>query len=109
MSGPGGYTGDGGGGPDSDRGTSCDRLIFETDLQSVNVPVARRIKEGEKLRVVIKGPDHPIVGHHRKHGDVGSIISRIPELLRCHEQGHSYEAEVLVIQNTRVHVRVAPE
>ena len=75
----------------------------------MKVSVARKVKTGEKLRVVIEGPDHPIVARHQKHGDVGSIISRIPELLRCNDQGYSYEAEVLAVSNTRVQVRVAPE
>ena len=107
MSGGGG--GAGGGGPDVDSDVPCDRLVFETELQSVRLSVARRVKPADRLSVVIDGPGQPIVARHKRHGDVGSIISRIPDLLRCHDRGYSYEAEVLTVSSARIHVRVAPE
>ena len=103
MSGRGG----GGEGPTEGR-ARCESLVFEATLQSVQSDAAKAIRTGDYLDVVAQQAAGPIVARHPKHGVVGSLISRVPDLLRCLQQGVRYRAEVLSIDIPAIIVRVAP-
>lgn len=108
MSGGGGGGGPGGGfGPRDDR-TPCDQLRFQTSIASPQ-PATDDLAVGDLLQVVLSsGP--PVVIHLiDSSGDVvGSLISRIADLLRCIQDGFSYEAEVKQINGGNIQIDVRP-
>ncbi|MFL5897647.1 MAG: hypothetical protein ACJ76D_04175 [Solirubrobacterales bacterium] len=109
MSGGGGGGGPGGGfEPAGDR-TPCDQLKFRTSVASPQ-PAADALNNGDVLRVVLE-PGPPVVIHLVDgNGDVvGSLITRVADLLRCIQDGFSYEADVRVINggDFQVDVRLA--
>lgn len=108
MSGGGGGGGPGGGfGPTDDR-TPCDQLKFRTSVASPQ-PAAGNLNVGDVLRVVLK-PGPPVVIHLIDEDDnaVGALITRIADLLRCIQDGFSYEAEVKQINGGDFDVEVRP-
>lgn len=108
MSGGGGSGGPGGGFGPRDDGTPCDQLRFRTSIASPQ-PAADGLDVGDVLRVVLNsGP--PVVIHLVDHGGnvVGSLITRIADLLRCIQDGFSYEAEVEEVDGGDIQVDVRP-
>lgn len=108
MSGGGGSGGPGGGFSPPDDGTPCDQLRFRTSVASPQ-PVANNISIGDVLEVVLhSGPPAAI---HLVNGDgsvVGSLITRIADLLRCIQDDFSYEAEVTEVDGGDIQVEVRP-
>lgn len=108
MSGGGGSGGPGGGfGPSDDR-TPCDQLTFKTSIASPQ-PAADNLDVGDVLRVVLN-PGPPVV-INLVDGDgnaVGSLITHIADLLRCIQDGFSYEADVQEINGGDFQVEVRP-
>jgi hypothetical protein len=104
MSGGGGY------GPDSssDYTTPCDKLIFQTTLQSPKPKVISKLKPKDRLEITKEGTQGPVVGVHLKHGTAGSIVDRLAELLRCIDNGHTFEGEVISINGGQVLIRITP-
>lgn len=108
MSGGGSSGGPGGGFDPSPRSTPCDQLKFKTSVASPQ-PAAEEVNVGDVLTVVLEsGP--PVVLHLIDHNGnrVGSLITRIADLLRCIQDGFSYEAEVLEVNGGDIQVEVRP-
>lgn len=105
MSGGGGY-GPGAGGGSS--GTPCEGLIFEAPLQSPKPAVIAKLNAGDTLEVVSKAKDGPVIVRHKTFGEAGSLVSRLPDLLRCIDSGTTYKAVILSIDGGQVRVRVSP-
>ncbi len=101
MSGGGGY----GPGPTS-LDSPCSSLTLEAPLQSPKPSVVKKLKVKDKLEVISRGKDGPIIARHSRHGDAGSIVERMANLLRCLEEGTEYIAEVLSIEGGTVRVKV---
>ena len=91
--------------PGGDTGVPCDRLVFETTLQSVQRPAAAGLRPPDLL--VVRREEDSVVAEREGHGIVGAIISQMPRLLRCLEEGNTYQAEVLEIELPRIKVRVS--
>lgn len=108
MSGGGGSGGPGGGfGPSDDR-TPCDQLIFQTSIASPQ-PAADNLEVGDVLQVVLTSTPRVVINLVDRNGDlVGSLITRIPDLLRCIQDGFSYEAHVKEIDGGDFQVEVRP-
>lgn len=108
MSGGGSSGGPGGGfGPRDDR-TPCDQLRFKTSIASPQ-PAADALNVGDVLQVVLRSGPRVVI--HLVDGDgnvVGSLITRIPDLLRCIQDGFSYEAEVEGIDGGDIQLDVRP-
>jgi hypothetical protein len=108
VSGGGGGGGPGGGfGPSDDR-TPCDQLRFRTSVASPQ-PAADDLKVGDVLQVELN-PGPPVVIHlvDSDGNVVGSLITRIADLLRCIQDGFSYEADVKEINGGDFQVDVRP-
>jgi hypothetical protein len=108
VSGGGGSGGPGGGfGPRDDR-TPCDQLRFRTSIASPQ-PAASDLEVGDVLEVVLRsGPRVAIDLIDSSSDVVGSLITHIADLLRCIQDGFSYEAEVKEIDGGDVRVDVRP-
>lgn len=108
MSGGGGSGGPGGGFEPPHERTPCDHLKFRTSVASPQ-PAAEEADVGDVLTVELKsGP--PVV-IHLVDGDgntVGSLITRIPDLIRCIQDGFSYEADVKEVNGGDMQVEVRP-
>lgn len=108
MSGGGGSGGPGGGFDPSPQNTPCDQLTFRTSVASPQ-PAAEEVSVGDVLAVVLEsGP--PAVLHlvNEDGSRVGSLITHIADLLRCIQDGFSYEAEVLEVNGGDIRVEVRP-
>ena len=101
MSGSGEY-GPGPGGPSS----PCSSLTFEAPLQSPKPSVVKKLKVQDRLEVISRGKDGPIIARHPTHGIAGSIVERMANLLKCIEEGTEYIAEVISIDGGIVRVKV---
>lgn len=108
MSGGGGSGGPGGGfGPRDDR-TPCEELRFETSVASPQ-PAAANLSVGDILEVVLRSGPPPAIDLVDGKGDVvGSLIIRIADLLRCLQDGFTYEAEVKQVNGGDIRVEVRP-
>jgi hypothetical protein len=71
--------------------------------------VVTKLKNGDELDLEKKGDNGPVVAKHSEHGDVGSIASRIADLLRCIDEGNTYKATVKEVLGLQVKVEVRPE
>ena len=95
-----------------DSGTPCERLEFETTLASPDPDVVGQLSQGSVLDIELRraeGTAETLLVIARFRGqDVGSIVEGTPELIRCLQQGHSFQAEVLAIDDGIVRVRVKP-
>lgn len=92
---------------DSDSEIRCDRIQFETILQSVQEKAAEALTAGDTLDVILEGENGPIIARHPTAGQVGTIIPRVYNLLGCLRQGHEYRAEVLEVSIPSIKVRIA--
>lgn len=108
MSG-GGSSGGPGGGFEASSSTPCDELVFQTSIASPQ-PVATELSVGDILQVTLDpGPPKSVVQLVDDSGRVvGSIITHIPDLLRCIQDGHGYEAEVQSVEGGDFQVKVRP-
>ena len=119
MSGSGGGGGGGAGGPTGgswappDSQIDCANLRFETPLSSPNPTVVAQIAVGEvaDVELVNPQPDVTVVGVLRRNPPqdvIGTITTRLRELLRCIQGGTDYQAEILEISGGVVRVKVEP-
>ncbi len=108
MSGGGGGGGPGGGFGPRDERIPCDQLWFETSIASPQ-PTANDLSVGDVLQVVLSSGPPPVIQLIDGAGDVvGSLITRIADLLRCIQDGFNYEAEVKEINGGDIQVDVRP-
>lgn len=93
--------------PAPGREIACEDLTFETHLASPQPEIAA-LALNEVLDIDLREDnDVRLIAALRKSGVlVGSISSHVAELLRCIQQGVTFEAEVLAIQDGAVRVRV---
>ena len=107
MSGGGGGGGRGGGFASGGEQADCGALRFTAALQSVQPDAVANLSVDEILTVALRTDGHPPVIEARTAAGVvvGAIIQRVPDLLRCIQDGYNYVAEVLEIDGG--HVRVA--
>jgi hypothetical protein len=104
--------GGGGGGPGGGFGggddTPCDQLRFRTSIASPQ-PAASELKVGDVLRVELSSGPPAVIHLVDSNGNVvGSLISRVADLLRCIQDGFDYEAEVMEINGGGIAVDVRP-
>ena len=93
--------------PEPPRST-CDRLTFNTHLNSPKNTVISGLKVGDVLDVVLvtAGAVKTVEAHH-KGAVAGSITSgRLAQLISCIESGFSYAAKVTSISIPRVDVEI---
>jgi hypothetical protein len=100
----------GGGGYSSGPTQSCpcDQLVFSAVLQSPIASIIRLLKVGDELNLELRSTNGPVMAVHKTHGDVGSIVNRIAELIPCLEAGTDYVAKIISIAGVRVLVEVRP-
>jgi hypothetical protein len=87
----------------------CEKLTFDAEIASPQPRVIGTLKVGSKLGIEIDvaGGRNRIVLKTRDGSVAGALISgRIPELLRCLQQGESFVAEVMKIDGGDIRVRV---
>jgi hypothetical protein len=108
MSGGGGGGGRASGFAASGDGGDCGELSFQAALQSVQPDAVEDLSVGEILDVALRTDGHPPVIEVRtaEGAVVGALIQRVPELLRCIQDGFQYVAEVLHIEGGHVRVEV---
>jgi len=87
----------------------CDSLVFTAILQSPNSTAVKKLKVGDELELEKRGDNGPVVAKHPRYGDIGSIVSRIADLLRCMDDNFSFKATVKDISGLQVRVEVRPE
>lgn len=87
--------------------TPCDKLEFDAPIMSPEPAVVQSLKIGDILLVALQRelPGGTIVVLNG-NSVAGSIIEHVSELVRCIQDGHSYEAKVLSIRGGDVRVRV---
>lgn len=108
MSGGGGGGGPGGGFQPDPAPTPCDQLRFTTSIASPQ-PAAANLSIGDVLQLQLRsGTARSIDVVDQSGAVVGSIISRIADLLRCIQQGVDFEAEVLSTNGGDIRVEVRP-
>lgn len=98
------------GGPrPQDPGTSCDELTFEADLASPKEEAVSQLAEGDILDVLLERVGEAPIVNVRVNGDlVGSLVSHLPELIRCLQEGNDFVAEIKEIDDGKVSVEVRP-
>ena len=98
---PGGGGGGGGGPADP-----CD-IVETTNLNSVNATALASLAVGSILDVVYQaGPPAQLLAQSAGT-TIGSITSpHMPQIIQCITQGHSYEAEILVIRGGLCQVEI---
>lgn len=109
MSGGGGSGGGPGGGFDpGGPQTPCDELEFRTSIASPQAAAADLEIEEELVVVLVSGPPASINLEREGGETVGSLTSRVPELLRCLQQGVQFAAVVESVDGGDIRVRVRP-
>lgn len=108
MSGGGGSGGPSGGFGSSEARTPCEDLAFRAPIASPQPP-ALTLSVGDVLAVSLAPGPPAAINLLTSDGDIaGSLITRITDLLRCIQAGHSYEAEVVTINGGDARVDVRP-
>lgn len=108
MSGGGGGGGPGGGFQPRQERTPCDQLRFATSIASPQ-QAAGYLSVGDMLQVQLSSGAAQSIDLVGQSGNVvGSIITHIPDLLRCIQDGYSYEADVLSVNGGMIRVEVRP-
>lgn len=108
MSGGGGGGGPGGGFEPNAVQTPCGELRFRTSVSSPQ-PAASTLAVGDILGVVLETEPRPVVRLVDSASKVvGSVVGHLPDLLRCIQEGLSYEAEVLEINGGQIKVQIRP-
>lgn len=92
-----------------DTQIQCDRLIFVGVLQSPDPSVVSKLKKGDKLIVEAETDQGPVIAKHATFGIAGSIVEKIPDMLRCIEAGYEYEATITEVRGVQVTVEVRPK
>jgi hypothetical protein len=83
-------------------------LSFRTSIASPQ-PAASGVGVGDVLEVALDpGPPAVIQVLDAESNVVGSIITHIPDLLRCIQDGFTYEAEVVAIEGGDLQIAVHP-
>jgi hypothetical protein len=112
MSGGGGGGGGsgGGGGITASPSLACDKLIFQTPLNSPVPAVIVSLKKGDRLEVVAASDTGPVVVRDAKGRAAGSITSaQLLDLLACLALKFRYFATVLSVSGGNVQVEIRPE
>lgn len=107
MSGGGGGSGGGGIGGPPDDGAPCDRLRFNAPLVTPNPAVVAGLTVGHVLDLIIQNQSVAALTRPGAQA-AGYVIERLPQLLRCLQAGHAFEAEVLVANGGDVRVQIRP-
>jgi hypothetical protein len=99
--------GGGGAGPDDD---DCGKLRFQTQLASPIPTAVSALAPGDVLTIELqdRGGVRVIAAVNASGQVAGSIVERIQQLLRCLQQGVTYEAVVSAIAGGAVGVLVQP-
>lgn len=106
-------SGSGGGGPDFTPSpqVDCEDLAFDAAIASPQPNVVSALTVGDVLTVDLdtSGGRNTVLLRTSQGDEAGALISRLTDLLRCLQQGESYEAEVTRIDggDITVHVRHA--
>jgi hypothetical protein len=110
MSGSGGGGGGGGGYTPRDEGVPCESLEFDASISSPQRETVAGLSVGEVLEVTYREDEgtRSIVLVTAAGAEVGALLTRTAELLRCMQAGVGYEAVVRRIQNGAVTVHVQP-
>lgn len=105
MSGSGG----GGGGGGSSYPSPCESLRFDAQLTSPQAAVVSTLKVGEVLMIALANLKGQTVVQVLRSGQVAGGLTGpdAGRLRECLEDGHSYEATVLIVNGGQVRVRVA--
>ena len=89
--------------------TNCDDLRFETNLASPVEEVVERLVGGAELVVSLEeGVVQPVVVARLEDDEVGSIVERLRDLIRCLQMGRSFVAIVRTVDDGIVRVEVMP-
>jgi hypothetical protein len=108
LSGGSGGGGLGGGFEPSGPPTPCEELKFTTSIASPQ-PVASELEVDEVLTVVLVTGPPASINLERSSGEtVGSLITRVAELLRCIQDGVQFVAVLESIDGGDMRVRVRP-
>lgn len=95
--------------PSTNGGDSCEQLGFDTYLASPNPEVVSTLTVGDGLPLQIQplsGGLSAIAALSSGGQIAGSVATRVSELLRCIQAGHTYSATILSIASGAVQVRV---
>jgi len=88
----------------------CQRLTFETFLNSPQIKVISSIKVREVLEIAlqeIRGVDVVVALYGGEQA--GAITSHTAQLIKCIKEGVVYEAEVSVASPPRIEITVRPK
>lgn len=109
MSGGGGGGGGGlGGGFSPAERTPCAELEFRTSIASPQ-PAAEALTVGDVLQIGLSSGAPIVIQLIDRNGElVGSVISRISDLLPCLQDGFRYEAEVVSVDGGTIQIEVRP-
>ncbi|MEW6070909.1 MAG: hypothetical protein AB1485_09850 [Candidatus Thermoplasmatota archaeon] len=87
----------------------CDELNFEASLASPQSEVVSRLRKGDILSVELRSSNGKnFIAALSNNEIAGSIIERVADLVRCIQEGNTYEAEVLSIRGGAVNILVRP-
>lgn len=107
MSGEGGGGGGGGNGHPPPPDGPCNRLSFETAVQSPAPEVVARLIIGDILNVVLEGR---IVFVYSGRDRVGTLIfPALSRLIDCLEQDFAFVAEITYLSGPDCRVRIRPQ
>jgi hypothetical protein len=103
-------SGSGGGGPDFTPSpeVDCEGLAFEAAIASPQPAAVSGLSVGDVLIVDFdtSGGRNTVLLRTSQGDEAGALISRLAELLRCLQQGESYEAEIADIDGGDITVNV---
>ncbi len=105
--------GGGAGRPDSssEESLDCSRLTFDTSISSPQEDALTQLAIDEVLVVAYETLDGvSVISVRRSDGTLAGTLAggRIAELLRCLQQGFTYQARVIEIEDALVRVTVEP-
>lgn len=103
MSGGGSYSG-----TPVDSKKPCDKLRFETTLASPNPGAIKELKVGDTLSVSIETSNgKKILAVLKGKTIVGTITEKVAELIRCIQEGNTFEAKILSISGGAIKVEIS--
>lgn len=92
----------------SDPSLPCNELSFETNLASPVEAIVNQLRQEDTLDVILEpGARQRVVTRFRGE-DAGSIVERLPDLIRCIQSGTNFRAIVMTTDDGLVRVEVQP-